>query len=99
MYATYTMKRTQIYLDEDQDARLSKRAATSGTTKSALVREAIDAFLTGPNTDEIALNRFRAALDEVESRPILLPEGAQYVEALRLRDVVRRADLDARRSE
>ncbi len=39
------MKRTQIYLDEDQDARLERRARVTGATKSSLIRSAIDAFL------------------------------------------------------
>ena len=37
--------RTQIYLDDDQDRRLQARARATGTTKSALIREAIDQFL------------------------------------------------------
>ncbi|MGH9196999.1 MAG: CopG family transcriptional regulator [Acidimicrobiia bacterium] len=40
------MKRTQIYLDDDQDRRLRARARADGTTKSAVIREAIEAFLT-----------------------------------------------------
>lgn len=39
------MRRTQIYLDEDQDRRLQARARADGITKSALIREAIDQFL------------------------------------------------------
>jgi predicted transcriptional regulator len=39
------MRRTQIYLDEDQDRRLRARARADGTTKSAVIREAIDQFL------------------------------------------------------
>ena len=39
------MKRTQIYLEEDQDRRLQARAKTEGTTKSAVIRQAIDEFL------------------------------------------------------
>ena len=42
---TYTMKRTQIYIDDDQDRLLERRAKAAGTTKSALIRRAIDAFL------------------------------------------------------
>lgn len=42
---TYTMRRTQIYLDEDQDRRLQARANAAGVTKSALIREAIEQFL------------------------------------------------------
>lgn len=41
----YTMKRTQIYIDDDQDRLLERRAKAAGTTKSALIRRAIDAFL------------------------------------------------------
>lgn len=39
------MRRTQIYLDEDQDRRIRARARAEGTTKSAVIREAIDQFL------------------------------------------------------
>jgi len=42
---TYIMRRTQIYLDDDQDRRLAARARADGTTKSALIRAAIDQFL------------------------------------------------------
>jgi predicted transcriptional regulator len=41
------MKRTQIYLDDDQSRRLQARARAEGTTKSAVIREAIDQFLKG----------------------------------------------------
>jgi hypothetical protein len=39
------MKRTQIYLDEDQDTKLERRARASGVTKSSLIRAAIASFL------------------------------------------------------
>lgn len=42
---TYIMRRTQIYLDEDQDRRLAARARADGVTKSAVIREAVDQFL------------------------------------------------------
>lgn len=58
--ATYTMKRTQIYIDEDQDARLEQRARAERTTRSSLIRAAIDAFLR-EDGDRSAL---QAALDE-----------------------------------
>ncbi|HUA95738.1 MAG TPA: ribbon-helix-helix protein, CopG family [Acidimicrobiales bacterium] len=37
--------RTQIYLSEEQRARLSERAAVTGRPVSELIREAIDAML------------------------------------------------------
>lgn len=96
MYDLYTVRRTQIYLDEGQDQRLSRRASLSGTTKSALIREAIDTFLDGPESDAATLHRYLAALDEVESHPLSLPEGKQYVEALRTSDSLRRAENERR---
>ena len=54
------MKRTQIYLDEEQDARLERRAAAVGVTKSALIRAAIDRFLSRDRTP----TDLEAALDE-----------------------------------
>lgn len=54
------MKRTQIYLDDGQDARLEKRARASGRTKSALIREAINRFLA----HEPVQDDFAAALEE-----------------------------------
>ena len=91
------MKRTQIYLDENQEASLAKRAATSGVSKSALIREAIDVFLAGPGTRQMLPGRFRAALRDVEVQPISLPEGTRYVEGLRQRDLVRQEELECRR--
>lgn len=54
------MRRTQIYLDDDQDRRLDRRARSEGKTRSALIREALDAYLRrGSRRTEL-----RAALDE-----------------------------------
>lgn len=39
------MKRTQIYLEDDQDRQVQARARADGTTKSAVIRAAIDQFL------------------------------------------------------
>lgn len=51
----YIMKRTQIYLDEDQDSKLGRRAAAAGVTKSALIRMAIDRFLSrDPSPTDLA---------------------------------------------
>jgi hypothetical protein len=61
MYVAYISKRTQIYLDTQQDIRLFQRAAAAGTTRSALIRRAINAYPDGPPDADIA--RFRAAVD------------------------------------
>ena len=97
MYDLYIMKRTQIYLDEAQDARLGKLATQTGVTKSALIRQAIDAFLQGSRDDSVRLARFRAALSEIERHPIALPNGRSYVEGLRQGDLSRQEELEHRR--
>jgi predicted transcriptional regulator len=92
MYVSYIMRRTQIYLDDPQDRALAERARRSGRTKSALIREAVDAYLTPPaGGPDAALERMRAAVAEAEgSLPHLAP-GAAYVDAVRA-DEARRLD-------
>jgi hypothetical protein len=98
MYAAYIVKRTQIYLEETQDAELASRAEAFGTTKSDLIREAIDAFLEGPLDDGARLARFRRALEETAEAPVSLPDGRSYVERVRALEAPRREALDRRRT-
>lgn len=97
MYDLYIVKRTQIYLEDEQDRKLSRRAGAAGVTKSTLIRQAIDSFLESPSDDTARLARFRAALDEVASSPASLPDGRSYVEALRASDVRRQDEIERRR--
>jgi predicted DNA-binding protein len=96
MYDSYIMKRTQIYLGRDQDEQLAHRARAAGTTKSTLIREAIETYLAKPDEDA-RLGELRHVLDELARRPLRLPEGAAYVEALRGADAARQDKLDERR--
>lgn len=91
------MKRTQIYVDEEQDQSLAKRAAAAGVTKSTLIREAIDAYLKGPPDQRLRLDRFRAAVRAVAGRADYLPDGKSYVEALRALDLRRQEEIEHRR--
>jgi predicted DNA-binding protein len=86
MYVSYIVKRTQIYLDVDQDRRLARRAAAAGATKSTLIREAIESYLSTSDDEATRLAEFRAALDAIERSPAHLPDGRTYV------DEIRRAD-------
>lgn len=97
MYVSYIMKRTQIYLDRDQDRRLAVRAAAAGTTRSTLIREAIETYLTSSSDDASRLAAFRDALDAVVRTPESLPDGASYVEAMRAADLERDAATEQRR--
>jgi predicted DNA-binding protein len=83
MYASYIVRRTQIYLDEDQDRRLAERARATGRTKSDLIREAVDRLLDEPLSEEEELARFRAAADAAFGVAPYLEDGATYVRKLR----------------
>lgn len=99
MYAAYIMRRTQIYLGDEQNAMLDARARATGTTKSALVRDAIDAFLSDDaGSAAFGMTRMRAALVGAAGIATHLPSGAQYVEGIRAGDADRAARLDQRRS-
>jgi predicted transcriptional regulator len=91
MYDSYIVRRTQIYLDEEQDRRLGEHALATGRTKSDLIREAVDRFLDTPLTEEERLSRFRAAAHAAFGIAPYLEEGATYVRKLR--------DSDRRRAE
>ncbi|MDQ3587640.1 MAG: ribbon-helix-helix domain-containing protein [Actinomycetota bacterium] len=92
------MKRTQIYLDEDQTTRLDERAAARATTRSELIRQAVHAYLDENTGDEAArLARFRAAVDEAFGSAPDLPRGEDYVRELRTVDLARDRELERRR--
>ena len=97
MYNSYIVRRTQIYLDDEQDERLTRRAQGTGVTKSMLIRQAIDSLLDESTQSQSALTRFRSALKAMEQAPIDLPRGVSYVEDLRSLDAQRQEELDRRR--
>lgn len=98
MYAPYIMRRTQIYLDDLQDRRLAERSATTGMTKSKLIRDAIDAYLGGAHgAREARLARFRAALAAAGGTLPRLPPGTEYVDSLRAADRDRDRELERHR--
>ena len=99
MYATYIMKRTQIYLDDEQDAVLARKAKEKGTTKSSLIRDAVAEYIASTSDDEerAGVERFRKALRAIAAKPLTyLPDGKTYVENLRKADLAREAELERR---
>jgi hypothetical protein len=96
MYDTYIMRRTQIYLEEEQHERLAKWAAEEGTTTSELIRRAIDRWFDNPDSEAARLARFKAAVDRVAGHAPYLPDGATYVQALRRADLRRQEELERR---
>ena len=92
------MRRTQVYLEDEQDRALTARAHAAGRTKSALIRDAIDSYLAPASAEEIGVARFKAAVAAVQGIAPYLPPGREYVEQIRAADRERQRELDARRS-
>lgn len=91
------MKRTQIYIDEQQDELLARRAATQGRTKSEIMREALDLYLSGKSeSHDTRMKRFRAAVDAAAGSIPRLPSGVEYVRELRAADLARERELEKR---
>jgi len=97
MYGVYIVRRTQIYLDERQDRAVSDRASASGRTKSALIRDALDAYLAPTGGAQADVARLRAAVAAASGAAPYLAGGSDYVAELRQADRERELELDARR--
>jgi predicted transcriptional regulator len=86
----YIMRRTQIYLDENQMACLDERAAAEGATRSTVIRRAVEEYLTQEERDTAAWQaRWKEAVEETAGIAPYLEEGADYVENLRREDAER----------
>jgi predicted transcriptional regulator len=79
------MFRTQIYLDEVQATKLDRKAAKERTTRSAVIRDAIDAALERDEEDFATWKQeLDLVLDEIMAGPgVDLPPGEEYVAKLR----------------
>lgn len=77
------MRRTQIYLDEQQAEQLDERASTRGATRSKLIREAIDAYLGAGEDESARLARFQEAVEATAGIAPYLPPGDEYVDEIR----------------
>lgn len=82
MYDLYIVRRTQIYLEEEQHERLTERAHQTGQSMSELIRHAIDRDLDGDD-EEFVLRRFRETVRDVAGCAPYLEDGATYVRTLR----------------
>ena len=77
---TYIMERTQIYLSREQAAALDRHAKRIGTTRSHLIREAIDrTYLLTDDRDHV-LAGLQAAAGAWKGRT---EDGAAYVNRIR----------------
>lgn len=88
------MNRTQIYLDDNQTARLDERAAAAGTSRSMLIRRAVDAYLSHEEQNAAAWQaQWRRTIEGTAGIAPYLEEGAGYVEDIRREDAERLSRL------
>jgi len=77
---TYIVERTQIYLTREQAAALDREAKRIGTTRSHLIREAIEARYGAAKDHDRIEKALRATAGAWKDRR---DDGATYVEKLR----------------
>ncbi len=82
MYTTYIMRRTQIYLREEQGRYLERRSKQTGETVSDLIRSAIDETYLRPRavTKAEKLRIIRSTAGAWKDFPMT---GEEYVERIR----------------
>lgn len=88
------MRRTQIYLEDEQAQDLQQRSALLGTTQSELIRRAVATYLERPADEAERLGAFRKALGRTAG--MLPPVDDDAVPEGRRRDRTRDAELERR---
>ena len=82
MYNTYIMRRTQIYLTEEQGRLLASRSKAKGSTVSELIRAAIDSVYR-PRRAMSRTENVRLARRTAGAWTDFPETGAEYVERIR----------------
>lgn len=82
MYVSYIMRRTQIYLTEEQGRVLESRSKATGSTVSQLIRTAVDSVYLRRRAMSRA-QRARLARSAAGSWKSLPETGQEYVERIR----------------
>jgi hypothetical protein len=82
MYNLYIMKRTQIYLTEEQNRVLASRSEATGSTVSQLIRAAVDRVYVRRRAMTRA-DKMRLARGTAGAWKSFPETGAEYVERIR----------------
>ncbi len=82
MYVSYIVRRTQIYLTEEQGRLLESRSKATGSTISQLIRAAIDSVYSRRRAMSRA-ERVRLARATAGSWKAFPETGEEYVERIR----------------
>ena len=83
MYTSYIMRRTQIYLSEEQGRYLARRSKAAGTTVSELIRDALDRTYLDPKNRRTQTQRMEVVRSSAGAWKGRKESGKQYVERLR----------------
>jgi hypothetical protein len=103
MYDVWHMKRTNIYLDDEQVQVLRALADRRGQAVAELVREAVDSWLEGQGAKRVPPDEWRARFDALLARRAGIAKKRGFDPAKVERDVmdavreVRRAHAARRR--
>ncbi|CAN5371401.1 MAG: ribbon-helix-helix protein, CopG family [Chloroflexia bacterium] len=93
------MRRTNIYLDENQLQALKRLAVTEDQSVAAVVRDAVDTYLKDRASDDVAWSKeLKQLLERVQSRipPDITPDEIE-ADITSAREEVRQARRAARR--
>ena len=82
MYISYIMRRTQIYLTDEQGRLLESRSKATGSTVSQLIRTAVDSVYARSRAMSKA-QRVRLARCTAGSWKAFAETGEEYVERIR----------------
>ena len=77
------MRRTQIYLSEEQGRYLARRSKAAGTTVSELIRDAIERTYLAPDDRRTQAQRVEILRSTAGAWKGRKDSGKQYVERLR----------------
>jgi len=69
MYTAKSMRRTQIYIDDDLDIRLRATAAAEGRSAAALIRDAVRLYLAGQRGGQATSDPFLELAGAFEGGP------------------------------
>lgn len=89
----YIMRRTQIYLDDQQHGILAALAEKRGVTASAVIREAIDQYIAQRLSPQEKLAELRALGAKFGSANSVDTDSATIVDNLRSADAKRLQSL------
>lgn len=82
MYVSYIMRRTQIYLTDEQGRLLASRSRATGTTVSQLIRTAVDSAYSRRRSKSRS-ERVRLARATAGSWKAFPETGEEFVERIR----------------